>query len=308
MRVILSFICIALVVGAASPPMLGASATYRAEVLADHPIAYYRLDERFGTVAHDSSGNGFDGVIGRHVVKGAPGLISDAPTSMEFEGADKSSDSEDIRVKGNQRFAVAKALTIEAWVLSYNVGPQGKNSGDVTLVAYGNDLDPDKLHCRYALELDGRSQIWHFPAVVNGRPLDQKIGGIRSFLTAITNYLGPTQRAAYEVYAASGTDGNPPVAKRLYYLAGTYDGETMRFYINGDLNNVLRVRGQIEGYALGNGLGIGGEFKDVNPVFHGRIGEVAIYDRTLSPERIKAHYLAGGASLAKPAPSKPQTL
>lgn len=73
----------------------------------------------------------------------------------------------------------------------------------------------------------------------------------------------------------------------------------MRFYVNGKLNNVISVRGHIEGYAPTDGMGIGGEFGNVNPVFCGRISEVAVYDRTLTPGRIETHYLAGLRPTAK---------
>src|SRR5262249_11898072 len=150
------------------------------QVLADRPVAYYRLDERSGRIAHDSSGHGYDGIIGEHVVTGAPPLIADAPTSMEFGGADRSAASEDIRVKGRPACAIERNVTVEAWVLPYDTSIYGNNSGDVTLVAYGEDTDPDNQHCRYALELDAHSHVFHFPAVIHGRLHDNEITGVRS--------------------------------------------------------------------------------------------------------------------------------
>src|ERR1700722_3090422 len=102
-----------------------AATTYRQVVLADHPLAYWRLDETKGTVAHDSSGHHFDGVIGSHVKMGAPGLIADAPTSMEFSGADKSRGPVDVRVPGTHAFELSNTLSVEAWIYPYDVALYG---------------------------------------------------------------------------------------------------------------------------------------------------------------------------------------
>jgi hypothetical protein len=58
------------------------TATYVQTVLADHPIAYYRLDETSGTVAHDSSGNGNDAsydICGGQLGLGMPGALAHDP-------------------------------------------------------------------------------------------------------------------------------------------------------------------------------------------------------------------------------------
>lgn len=49
-----------------------ATDTYRAAVLADNPVAYYRLDETSGTTLVDASGNGRDGTYVALPPKGAP--------------------------------------------------------------------------------------------------------------------------------------------------------------------------------------------------------------------------------------------
>src|SRR2546427_12015435 len=80
-----------LVIGAALSGCGGASTaaspttppSYRASVLADHPVAYWRLDEETGTVMVDASGNGNDGAYAGAVTLGQPGApASDGGTAV----------------------------------------------------------------------------------------------------------------------------------------------------------------------------------------------------------------------------------
>jgi len=72
-----------------SPPTDAAEAgiTYAQEVLLDHPLAYWRFDEKSGTTATDSSGNGNDGTYVGGVTLGSPGaIVNDPGTSVTFDG------------------------------------------------------------------------------------------------------------------------------------------------------------------------------------------------------------------------------
>lgn len=63
--------------------------TYSAAVLADAPVAYYRLGESSGLIAEDSSGNNRDGSNLGTPTLGATGLlVDDADTSYSFDGVD----------------------------------------------------------------------------------------------------------------------------------------------------------------------------------------------------------------------------
>jgi hypothetical protein len=62
------------------------SAAYPAAVLADDPIAYWRLGDA-GITAVDESGNGHDGTLENGTSPGAVGLVA-GDTAMSFDGAD----------------------------------------------------------------------------------------------------------------------------------------------------------------------------------------------------------------------------
>jgi Concanavalin A-like lectin/glucanases superfamily len=273
---------------------------YRELVLADRPVAYYRLDETSGTVAHDSGPHHLDGTIGRRVRVGQPRLIADAPRSAEFRGANTSSADEDIRVPRTQAFELRNSISYELWVDPYTVDPHGNNAGDITLLSYGDDLNPDKQHCRWELGLDAHSHVFNLQMVVYGHSTEPvSIRHPRALLAATLDRLSGDKRVAREFYGAAGSVGYP-AAHRLYQLVSTYDGDTIRMYVNGVLNNELRVHGVIDGYTAHDGLSIGGEYANVNPVFYGRIGEVSVYDHVLTPARIRAHYETGirGATIS----------
>jgi Concanavalin A-like lectin/glucanases superfamily len=293
-----SFFALAPLVGGADGLARGAvgsagALSYRELVLADHPVAYYRLDETGGTVAHDSGPHHFDGTIGRRVRVGQPRLIADARRSVEFQGANTSSADDDIRVPGTRAFELRNAISYELWVDPYTVNVRGNNMGDITLLSYGDDLNPDKQHCRWELGLDERGHAFNLQMVIYGHPTEPvNLRHPRALLASTLDRLSGDKRIAREFYGVGGTVGHP-ASHHLYQLVSTYDGETIRMYVNGALNNELHVHGVIDGYSARDGLSIGGEYADVNPVFYGRIGDVSVYDHVLTPARIRAHYEAG---------------
>src|SRR5215831_14920886 len=62
---------------------------YSSAVLADHPVAYYRLGETSGTTAVDSSGNGSNGTYVGGVALGQPGALlpGDTDPAAGFNGS-----------------------------------------------------------------------------------------------------------------------------------------------------------------------------------------------------------------------------
>lgn len=104
---------------------------YAAVILGDDPTGYYRLDDT-GSTAADSSGNGYNGVVGASVQEGAAGLITGGDTAMTFPGS--------TTTAGVVSFPEIAAMepksnvSLEAW-LEFAAVPKTYT----TLVAYGSD-------------------------------------------------------------------------------------------------------------------------------------------------------------------------
>ncbi|NEO95370.1 MAG: hypothetical protein F6K56_36365, partial [Moorea sp. SIO3G5] len=81
-------------------------------VLADQPVAYWRLDETTSITAVDSSGNGFNGTYRNGVIQGVPGVSG---TAGEFDG---NNDAVDVGIiaPGSALDISNKSFTVEAWV------------------------------------------------------------------------------------------------------------------------------------------------------------------------------------------------
>ena len=84
---------------------------YKATILADGPLAYYRLNETSGTVAHDISGNGNNGVLSGVSSYGVFGLIyggSDTAISFTASGA--------VTPPPNLNLTGLSAFSVEYWI------------------------------------------------------------------------------------------------------------------------------------------------------------------------------------------------
>ena len=79
-----------------------------------------------------------------------------------------------------------------------------------------------------------------------------------------------------------------------HYLAGTYDGSTMTMYLDGNIVGTTPISGTITSY---NTILEFGAYPNIAPgssnVFNGKLDEVRIHKRALSPEEVKASYDAG---------------
>jgi hypothetical protein len=80
------------------------------------------------------------------------------------------------------------------------------------------------------------------------------------------------------------------VAGQTYHVAGTYDGTTMRLYLNGVQVATTALTGAVTQNT--NTLTIG-SWDGSSEFLRGSIDEVAVYGTALSAARIAAHNTAG---------------
>lgn len=84
---------------------------YRAVVLEDGPVAYWPLDETSGSIAHDASGNGHDGVLAPNGTWGAAGIPGSGGTSLSLTDGEGG-----VTIGDKFDFPGRVPFSLEAWV------------------------------------------------------------------------------------------------------------------------------------------------------------------------------------------------
>jgi hypothetical protein len=95
------------------------------------------------------------------------------------------------------------------------------------------------------------------------------------------------------------TEGTQPFSfERWTHLAGTYDGQEIRLYVDGALAAVTPAAGNMTPCNEKVALGSRRSFDQF--YFPGRLDEVMVFNRALTAAEIQALYAAGGSGLCKP--------
>ncbi|MGB0723167.1 MAG: LamG domain-containing protein [Gammaproteobacteria bacterium] len=265
-----SLFFVALLLGLiASPARAG---TYSSAVLADNPMAYWRLGESGGTTVLDSSGNGHDGSYLNGVTLGIDGAPADDPdTAADFDGSD-----DYIAIDDPTPFQfVNQSVTLEAWI---------------------QVPDNTEYFEYFWLGAPGGNYL-----VMGKTRAGWNNGGL---------YLQTNPGSGGSgVYSASVAGwGGPDLPKNEWmHLVGVVDvvGAELSMYVNGE----LIVSGALSGFDLSGGgfvTFLGAENSGGYLYGHqrGPMDEMAIYDYALTSEQIGAHYdaaFASGASVSAPA-------
>ncbi|MHB1844345.1 MAG: LamG domain-containing protein [Deltaproteobacteria bacterium] len=227
---------------------------YPAAVLADAPVAYYRLDESSGSRAADASGHGQSGSYGSGVTLGVSGLLTGDPDlAAGFPGGAWTS-ADLVTVPPSSLLEPTGAVTIELWLRQ----PAVNHATFPGLASYGAQSSGQP----WALQLDPTQGLFDF-------------------------YL-KTSSGSFDLQSQTVAAANRPV-----YVVATYDGAAASIYVDGVLDASKPVTGTLTGYDALNGLAIGGSLGTTRPTFTGTLDEVAIYATALSKAQIQAHFAAG---------------
>lgn len=196
-------------------------ADYRAEVLSDSPIAYWRLNELSGLTAADSSGNGHNATYLNGITLGVPGLLAGDPdTAVELDGTTG-------RIDSNSFFLnTTTGITVEVWFVARSF--RGKHTlvlGGFTSPSIGYHwlyLDhsiPNGLLCwEYAAGTRNPTQCITFAPLI----------GQRYHLVVTHDYLAKyisfyINGSLYPHAIVTHTDDVVPLSNQFVRL-GSYDG------------------------------------------------------------------------------------
>lgn len=239
------------------------SADYATEVLADTPLAYWRMGDTAGTTCTDSSGNGRHATYAGSPTLGVTGLVTgDADKAVEFTGTT----------------AQRAEITAAAW-MNPTVG--------ITLEAI---VKPDDFsNYRSIVDRDlAPYRTW-------GLRVNQTTGKVEGLVWSQDDAASSPTSLVSTTALTVGTK---------CHVALTWDGATVRLYINGTLNASVAKSGSMKSSSSPICIGVthGGSSSAYFSPFDGVIDEVAFYGTALSAARISAHAAAAGEPPAVPLP------
>ncbi|AKV01525.1 Autotransporter adhesin [Labilithrix luteola] len=222
--------------------------SYVAAILADGPVAYWRLGEKTGATSAKSE-------------VGAVGCALNGPMTWEASGAIARDANTALRLDGNgaldcaDRFDFPGALpyTLEVWVHAETIDTTYR------FVFTKRDEAAAGGTAAYAMWL-------HQP---EGLGFERLFDG-KSKLVSMP--------------FATGT--------AFHHVVGVYSGTELQLYLDGEF--VTNAPDARSSPPISAPLAIGSLSLGTSSGFVGALDEAAIYEKALSPERIRAHYQAAG--------------
>lgn len=237
------------------------AASYRDTILADNPVAYYRLEEAVGEVtAVDSSSSGaFPGIYyssdGVFPILEQAGIDVNSVYFRTYKDEGGTLLYSYVEVPYAAELNPQGPFTAEAWVRSMSLPPEGEYRSPVGNFG-GWVTDSPGWFFYQTPQSVGSSSAWVW--VMKG-------GGIWIQSGPVTKY-------------------------EWYHLAAAYDGSAVSFYVNGQLIGTSAVPGYVASTTTSTYIGAGPQ--GAWP-FDGQIDEVAIYGGVLTVDQIRNHYEVG---------------
>jgi hypothetical protein len=136
-------------------------------------------------------------------------------------------------------------------------------------------------------------------AWVNGSSFASSSGGYRTVVLKGNSYwlrvdnVGGVQRASFFIHDGSSYYGVTSTGVALttgatYYLVGTFDGSTLRIYVNGVEQDSAVHGGAVDDSTVQLQISLSSRSG-----WHGRLDEIAIYPNALTPYQVQQHYSRG---------------
>jgi concanavalin A-like lectin/glucanase superfamily protein len=241
------------------------TSSYPNSVLADAPLAYYRLGETASTAA-DSSGNGNNGTylgVNTGLTQATAGLLTTDPElSVTCNGSRNCA----ITAPRNAALEVS-TVSLEAWVKLTNTGIYQ------SIAEYGDHTNHNGKFWGFAIKFEPSCTCFEMKIAAGG---------------TTSKFVRPS---------GAGTNLS---AGSVYHVVVTYDGSNGAVYLNGQqvastpLGGAIAYNGT-DGLVLVNNQGRDGQT-------YGSVQEIALYAKALSAGAVQQHYLAG-TSKATPGPT-----
>lgn len=226
---------------------------YRDMVLADQPLAYWRMGQLQGSEIADETGRG-NSLLLTGTTNAAPGAIAGDPdTALAFDGLTTIAQAKD---GGSFVFGAPATFSVEAWVKRT---PRSSRANFEHLFGATTGLGSSRL----------------------------------GYLTYLSNVGGPDLQfqwrpAAGVSYTASG----PIPSSGFVHLVSVFDGTSLQLFVDGASTDSEVVVGSLPFRPASFVIG-GDDDRLTESRFSGVIDEVAVYDRALSPPEIALHFENG---------------
>jgi hypothetical protein len=227
-------------------------------VMADSPIAYWRLDEAEGSEAVIDAAGNFDGTYDNADGTGTFTYQAITGVPNDTDGALGVTKGARVLIPWAPELNPHGVFSVEAWV---KPATQSTGSGDDYRTAFSSESD----------------------AALADNPT-----GWLMYHTPDDTWTWVVYKGYWQASWLNAADVHI-VAGEWYHMVLTYDGSLFNFYINGALQTSQAVEGYIPNRNGPFDIGwrtINGTF----PAFDGTIDEVAVYNQALTLSQVQTHY------------------
>ena len=197
--------------------------------------------------ANDYSGNNNNGTLNGPV--SVADRFGNPNSAYYFDGV-----NDEVTINNSSTLNPTSGISICAWYKSISFS--GNGFSPIFTKGYTSHSEP---YYQYKLGVNGTSYNSKFSFAVS-------VNGIRQQISSAAN---------------SWTPGN------WYFLVGTYDGSTVKLYVDGILASSSAVTGTLSAFATNIKFG---NNTTANDYINGTIDDTRIYDRALTPAEIQILY------------------